>query len=185
MAIYRYDGTQNNPPNYVGTRIALSINGKLHQKWFKGTDVCEKEVKALHQQWKMEQQLYQSTKARERKELAKNSAYVTGVAGIKMKFSASVKKRDSGKVYRYYLPVFIVSGSTNGERFIKRFNIKKLGYDMAWFKACQYAAEKYGSTLFDKMFKRKPSVKQFQIIHRWQTKCGHPIPLDRLPNELL
>ncbi len=189
MAIYHYDGSQKTPKNYVGFRVAVSVNGELRQKWYKDTKVLPKEAKVIESQWKFEQQLYKNQKMRERKELVKNSAYVTGVAGIKMKFQASIKRKklSSGKtkVYRSYAPVFIVSGSTNSKRFIKRYNIKTLGFDMAWFKACQFAAEKYGETLLDKMLKKKPPVEQFQIIHRWQTKMGHNIPIDRLPNELL
>ncbi|MCK5902354.1 MAG: hypothetical protein KAG28_04330 [Cocleimonas sp.] len=182
MAIYVYDGTQKTPKNYIGVRVAVSINGKLHQKWFKGeTDTTE--AKTIERQWKFEQQLYRSKKSRERKEPAKNSAYVTGVAGIKMKFIVNISRRKS--ISRSYTPVFLVSGSTNSQRFQKRFNIKRLGFDLAWLKACQYASEKYGQTLFDKMLIKKPSVRQFHIIYRWQRKQGHDIPKHRLPNELL
>ena len=188
MAIYKYDGTQTTPKNYIGYRVAVSVNGELRQKWYKKTEELPKEAKALEKQWKFEQQLYKTSRIRDRKERAQNSAYITGVSGIKMKFEASKKRKKAYgkmKVYRSYAPVFIVSGSTNKKRFIKRFNIKTLGYDMAWFKACQYASEKYGKTLLDKMLAKKPPVEQFQIIYRWQTKNGHKIPVDRLPNELL
>ena len=184
MAIYHYDGSQTTPKNYVGFRVAVSVNGKLRQKWYKKTETLPKAAKELEKLWIFEQQLHKDSKNRERKELVKNSAYVTGVAGIKMKFAVNINRRGN-KVYRYYIPVFIVSGSTNGKRFAKRFNIKRFGFDMAWFKACQYAAEKYGPTLLDKMLKRKPSVKQFQIIYRWQTHCGKDIPFSSMPNELL
>ncbi len=184
MAIYHYDGSQKTPPNYVGIRVAVSINGKLHQKWFKGKNADVKKAESIERQWKFEQQLHKTTRVRERKELVKNSAYVTGVAGIKMKFVVSKKKKGK-KVYRSYAPVFIVSGSVNSQRFAKNFNIKRFGFDMAWFKACQFAAEKYGSTLFDKMVVKKPSVEQFKIIYRWQTKQGLDIPVHRMPDELL
>ncbi|HIO91707.1 MAG TPA: hypothetical protein EYG68_02550 [Leucothrix mucor] len=184
MAIYQYDGSQKNPPNYVGYRVAVSINGKLHQKWFKGVKTKTKEMESLEREWKFKQQLHKTSRMRERKELVKNSAYVTGVAGIKMKFVVS-SKRKKKKVYRSYAPSFIVSGSVDGDKFSKKYNIKTLGFDMAWFKACQFAAEKYGSTLLDKMLAKKPNVEQFQIIYRWQTKRGLDIPLNRMPNELL
>lgn len=189
MAIYKYDGSQNTPKNYIGFRVVVSVNGKLRQKWFKNTEVLPEEANELEAQWKFEQQLYKDKKSGERKERIANSAYVTGVAGIKMKFEASRKKTKSKsgkvKIYNSYSPVFIVSGSTNSKRFSKRFNIKTLGFDMAWFKACYYASEKYGHSLLDKMLARKPSVEQFHIIYRWQTKNGHKIPHDRQPSELL
>jgi hypothetical protein len=186
MAIYQYDGSQKTPKNYIGFRVAVSVNGELRQKWFKKTETIPKEAKALEKQWKFEQQLYKASRKTERKELSKNSAYVTGVAGIKMKFEGGVKgKQYSTNIttHRYY-PVFIVSGTVDGNRFIKRFNIKTLGYDMAWFKACHFASTKYGETILDKILAKKPSVKQFHIIYRWQTKCGHDISLKCLPDEL-
>jgi len=190
MAIYQYDGSQKTPKNYIGFRVALSVNGKLRQKWFKNTDTLPSEAEDLEIQWKFEQQLYKTQRMRERKERIGNSAYITGVAGIKMKFESSTKRtrsRTSGKikVYRSYSPYFIVSGSIDSKRFIKKFNIKTLGYDIAWFKACYFASEKYGASTLDKMLERKPSVRQFHIIYRWQTKSGHEIPLDRQPNEIL
>jgi hypothetical protein len=185
MTVYRYDGSQKTPKNYVGVRVAVSVNGKLQQKWFPGiTGEC-KEAEELERQWKFEQQLYKSKRMRERKEKAQNSAYITGVSGIKMKFVASIKRRNNN-VYRYYAPMFIVSGSVDRQKFIKKYNIKTLGFDMAWFKACQYAAEKYGTNRLDYMLAKKPSVQQFHLIYRWQTgQGGHKIPEERLPNELL
>jgi hypothetical protein len=188
MAIYQYDGSQKTPKNYIGFRVAVSVNGELRQKWYKKTKKLPKEATDLERQWKFEQQLHKISNIRDRTERAQNSAYITGVSGIKMKFQASIRRKKAYgkmKVYRSYTPVFIVSGSKNKQRFIKRFNIKTLGYDMAWFKACQYAAEKYGETLLDNMLKQKPLVEQFQLIYRWQTKQGHDIPVSRLPNELL
>lgn len=184
MPIYHYDGTQKTPKNYVGFRVAVSVNGKLRQKWYKDTKELPAEAKQLEREWKFEQQLYKSSKVSERKERAQNSAYITGVSGIKMKF-ISIKKQVAGKVTYYYTPVFIVSGSNNNKSFIRNFNIKTLGFDMAWFKACQYAAVQYEMSSFDKILARKPSVEQFHIIYRWQTKKGLNIPFYRMPNELL
>ena len=185
MTVYKYDGSQNTPKNYVGVRVAVSVNGILQQKWFPGVTGECKEAEELERQWKFEQQLYKSKRVRERKEKAQNSAYVTGVSGIKMKFVASIKRRNDN-VYRSYAPMFIISGSVDRQKFSKKYNIKTLGFDMAWFKACQYAAEKYGTTRLDYMLAKKPSVQQFHLIYRWQTgQGGHVIPQNRLPNELL
>lgn len=184
MTIYHYDGSQTTPKNYKGYRIAVSVNGKLRQKWYKNTEELPKEAEVLHTQWKFEQQLYKDSRIRERKEKVQNSAYVTGVAGIKMKF-ITIKKTRNGKVSRYYTPAFVVSGCSDSKPFIKTFNIKTLGFDLGWFKSCQYAAEKYGKTLLDSMLAKKPSVEQFHLIYRWQKKRGLDIPLYRLPNELL
>ena len=185
MAVYRYDGSQKTPPNYVGIRVAVSINGKLQQRWFRGVTGECKEADELERQWKFEQQLHKSKRVGDRKEKAQNSAYITGVSGIKMKFVASIKRRNKN-VYRSYAPMFIVSGSVDKQKFSKKYNIKTLGFDMAWFKACQFAAEKYGATRLDYMLKKKPSVQQFHLIYRWQTgQGGHVIPQNRLPNELL
>ena len=185
MAIYHYDGTQTTPKNYVGYRVAVSVNGELRQKWFKKTEKKPKEADELDRMWRFEQGLYKDSRNRERKERVSNSAYVTGIAGIKMKFVSNGKRIVSGKLNRYYIPAFIVSGSADSERFLKKFNIKTIGYDMAWFKACQYAAEKYGANLLDEMLRKKPAVEQFHIIYRWQTQCGIDIPLTSLPDEIL
>jgi len=186
MAIYHYDGTQKTPKNYVGYRVAVSVNGELRQKWYKDTKEKPKEAEELNRLWRFEQQLHKETRNRERKERAKNSAYVTGVAGIKMKFISNGKRIVKGKLKRYYTPVFVVSGSSNSKQFLRPFNIKTFGYDMAWFKACRYAAEKYGENLLDQMLKKKPPVGQFHIIYRWQTqKLGWNIPLSSLPDELI
>lgn len=185
MAIYHYDGTQKTPKSYVGYRVAVSVNGELRQKWYKGTTEKPKEADELDKLWRFEQGLFKDSRNRERKERISNSAYVTGVAGIKMKFVANGKRIVSGKLNRYYIPAFIVSGSVNGERFLKKFNIKTYGYDMGWFKACQYAAEKYGSNILDKMLSKKPAVEQFHIIYRWQTQRGIDIPLTSLPDEII
>ena len=185
MTIYHYDGTQKNPKNYVGYRVAVSVNGKLRQKWFKGTKEEPREAKELDKMWRFEQGLYKDSRNRERKERLSNSAYVTGVAGIKMKFASNGRGLVSGKHKYYYFPAFIVSGSVNSERFVKTFNIKNLGFDMAWFKACQYAAEKYGPNLLDQMLSKKPRVEQFYIIYRWQSQSDSEIPVSCFPEEIL
>lgn len=185
MAIYHYDGTQKTPKNYVGYRVAVCVNGKLRQKWYKNTTEKPKEAEELDRLWRFEQQLHRDTKKRERKERVSNSPYVTGVAGIKMKFISNGKRIVAGKVKRYFTPAFVVSGSSNNERFLKTFNIKTLGYDMAWFKACQFAEEKYGANLLDKMLRKKPPVEQFHIIYRWQTQGGKKILPSSLPDELI
>ena len=185
MAIYQYDGTQKNPKNYVGYRVAVCVDGKLRQKWFKGAESKPKEADELDRMWRFEQGLFKDTRNRERKERVSNSAYVTGVAGIKMKFASNGSQIVAGKIKRYFFPAFVVSGSTDGKRFLKSFNIKKYGYDMAWFKACHYAAEKYGMNLLDQMLSKKPHVEQFHIIYRWKTKSGFDIPQSCLPDEII
>ncbi len=186
MAIYHYDGTQKTPKNYVGYRVAVSVNGELRQKWYKETKEKPKEAEELDRLWRFEQQLYKDSKNRERKERANNSAYVTGIAGIKMKFIPNGRRVVKGELKRYYTPAFVVSGSSNGKQFFRPFNIKTLGYDMAWFKACRFASEKYGENLLDKMLKKKPPVEQFHIIYRWQAQqLGLNIPLSSLPDELI
>ncbi len=185
MAIYHYDGTQKTPKNYIGYRVAVSVNGELRQKWYKGAEEKPAEAEELNRMWRFEQGLHQDSRNRERKERLSNSAYVTGVAGIKMKFASNGNKMVSGKMKHYYFPAFVVSGSVNGKRFTKAFNVKKFGYDMAWFKACHFASEKYGANLLDQMLKKKPQVEQFHIIYRWQTKCGSDIPKTCLPDEII
>ena len=132
----------------------------------------------------MERILVQSKKeidCREKRRVS--SAYTTGVSGIKMKFiSTSKSKLDNNK--RYYTPYFLVSGSTNGKRFIKPFNIIRFGYDMAWLKAVSYYAEQKRLSNFDHLLKRKPPVEQFYVIYNHQRSLGHDIPLRRLPTEL-
>ncbi len=194
VAIYEYDGTESAPEKYLGLRVAVSISGKLHQKWFnfrmKGTEVSEmekdlmrKQAERQEQQWKFEQQLNKEQYIRQRKEGNSYSAYKTGVRGIKMKFRKTEKRRGD-KYYCHYSPVFIVSGSSQGQTYRKTISIKKHGYDFAWFKACQYAAQKYGISQYDHLIKLKPDVRQFHLIYNWQCKQGWDIPLTSLPDEL-
>ena len=177
VSLFVYDGNQETPPNYIGCRIVVSINNKIKQKWFNGTG-HEKEAKELHDQWKMEQRLAQWARNRERKSRPTRTPYITQVCGIKMKFQGN-GKRGKAKCF------FIVSGSVNKKRFIKHFKIKKLGFDMAWFKACEYCAKQYSITKFDHLLKRKPDPRQFFIIMKWQKKQGMNITFDQLPDEIL
>ena len=94
-----------------------------------------------------------------------------------MKFIPNGRRVVKGELKRYYTPAFVVSGSSNGKQFFRPFNIKTLGYDMAWFKACRFASEKYGKNLLEKILEKKPPVEQFHIIYRWQAQqLGLNIP---------
>lgn len=208
MPIYYYDGEQNSPPNYIGVRVAVMINSKLRQKWYtfrssrceggvlpqSEQDKRKKEARELESMWMLEKNLHSGIRLREAKEEPQNSAYVTGIAGIKMRYVKQTKKRYSKAkrpgpkkllTYVFYTPFIIVNSSHNKEKFIKQFNILTRGYDMAWFSAVNYFAEKKGITSFDHLLIRKPSVQQWTIIRNWQNKKGYEIPEKRQPKELL
>ena len=106
MAIYHYDGTQKNPKNYVGYRVAVSVNGTLRQKWFKGAEEKPNEAVELDKMWRFEQGLFNDSRNRERTERVSNSAYVTGVAGIKMKFASNGSRVVSGKLKKILFSCF-------------------------------------------------------------------------------
>ena len=177
MSLYIYDGEQETPDGYVGCRVVVSINNKVKQKWFNG-EGHEKEATKLHNQWKMEQKLAQYQRNRERKERPSSRPYFTRVSGIKMKFLRN------GTTTNKRSPCFIVSGSVNNQRFRKVFRISQ-GFDLAWFKACKACAECYGIHNFDHLLARKPDIRQFYIILKWQNSLGFDIGFERLPKELI
>lgn len=204
MPIYYYDGEQKSPPGYIGVRVAVMVNSKLRQRWYSfrsaGGFIPEEEqarikaeAQALEKEWIMEKNLHAEIRLREAKEEPQNSAYVTGVAGIKMRFVKQTKKRLSRAkkpgpkkmlTYVFYTPYIIVNSSHKKERFIKQFNVITQGYDMAWMQAVQHLAEKKGITSYDHLLARKPDVKQWKIIYDWQNKKGYEIPVKRMPKEL-
>lgn len=185
--------------NEKGTqiRVAVSVGGKLRQKYFypKTPEALDKDRKVanrLETEWKFEANIIASDRKRQRKETGKSSAFVTGVSGIKMKFVVDTKKRPvqgaktkRKRKIRYYTPSFVVSGSHNTTVFCKAFNIKVLGFDMAWYKAVNYLCTTKKISSMDKLYKKKPPIEQFAIIYKWQSQQGHTIPKQRLPDEFL
>ena len=185
--------------NEEGTqiRVAVSVGGKLRQKYFhpKTPEALDKDRTAANRleiEWKFEANIIASDRNRQRKETGKSSAFVTGVSGIKMKFVVDTKKRPvqgaktkRKRKIRYYTPSFVVSGSHNKQAFCKAFNIKALGFDMAWFKAVNYLCNMKEISSMDKILKKKPPVEQFAVIYKWQCQQGHVIPKERLPEEFL
>ena len=178
-------------------RVAVSVGGKLRQKYFHPKSPDEftrdrKKADRVETEWKFEANLIASQKNRERGEKRRSSAYVTGVGGIKMKFLVNTKNRPKRgaktkrkRKVRYYTPAFVVSGSQNGKLYCKNFNIKTQGFDMAWFNAVSYLCLIKGIGSLDHLLKKCPPVEQFRIIFNWQSKLGHKIPEERLPDELL
>ena len=173
---------------------------KNRQQWLgiKGKDPTEvlKYAEKLLAEWEFEAMLEKSQRDRLKLERPQNSAYVTGVSGIKMKFVRHVKRRASRakkakpgrkKIYTsiIYTPYFVVSGSSEGKKYIRKFNIKTLGFDLAWVKAVTYLAEKKDIKQYSHLLSKKPSVDQFRLILTWQNNQGYDIPENRLPNELL
>jgi len=176
---------------FIGLRLVVKVGSDYRQKYFsfrnktdEEKDALRKTAQKLNAEWNMERTLTQSIKERECREIRRtSSAYTTGVSGVKMKFVRYHKIR-AGEKRAYYTPYFKVSGSTKTVRFDKLFNIKQLGYDMAWHKAISFYAEKKGFSSFSHLLERKPPVEQFYVIYRHQVSLGHQIPLRRLPNEL-
>ncbi|HIQ07683.1 MAG TPA: hypothetical protein EYH35_04415 [Thiotrichaceae bacterium] len=178
-------------------RIAVSVGGLLRQKYFhpkspEAFKIDQKKAVSIEAEWKFEANIIAAQKNKERVEKRRNSAYVTGVGGIKMKFLVNTKNRPKrgAKTKRkrrisYYTPAFVVSGSQDGKLYCKNFNIKTQTYDMAWFNAVSYLCSIKGISHFEHLLRKRPPVEQFKVIINWQRKLGHNIPEERLPNELL
>jgi hypothetical protein len=168
------------------------VNSYYHPKSQEDLIKARKQARQLESEWKFEANIIASQRNRQRKETGKSSAYVTGVSGIKMKFVVDTKSRPvqgaktkRKRKIRYYTPSFVVSGSHKNKVFCKAFNIKALGFDMAWFKAVNYLCNTKEIYSTDKILKKKPPVEQFAVIYKWQSQQGHLIPRERLPDEFL
>ena len=198
-----YDHTQTpHPSGFRGFRVTkyFANEKKNRQKWLgikdKEISIVLKAAEQLLAEWEFEAMLAKSQRDRLKQERPQNSAYVTGVSGIKMKFVRHVKRRESRakktkpgrkKIYTsvIYTPYFVVSGSVDSKKYIRKFNIKTLGFDMAWFKAVSFLAEIKAIKQYDHLIAKKPAVEQFKLIIDWQNSQGYEIPEHRLPDELL
>lgn len=177
---------------FIGVRVVVKVGDDYRQKYFgfrnaatkEARDKLRQQARELNAKWNMERELVQSRKERECREKRRvSSPYTTGISGIKMKFAASTKKR-AGEMRKYYTPYFIVSGAHQTKRFDKRFNIKRMGYDLAWFKAVEFYASNKGISNYSHLLERKPPVEQFFVIYKHQSALGHGIHIGRLPSEL-
>ncbi|PID46792.1 MAG: hypothetical protein CSB47_02410 [Proteobacteria bacterium] len=198
-----YDHTETvHPSGFRGFRVTryFASEKKNRQRWFgiKGQEIAavRKEAEALLSEWEFEASLEKSQRDRLKVERPQNSAYVTGVSGIKMKFVRHIKRRQSRakkakpgrkKIYTsvIYTPYFVVSGSVEGKKYIRKFNIKTLGFDLAWLKAVTYLAETKQIKQYDHLLAKKPPIEQFRLIMDWQNRQGYEIQEHRLPDELL
>ena len=145
---------------FIGVRVAVMIDGKHKQKYFsyklsdKSEEEIYKEAEQLHREWLMLKSLANSQNQREAKEMRRvTSPYSTGVKGIKFNISHS----------RSY---FFVQGSTDKKPFYKHFSINDYGYDLAWYKACEYLQSKKNYSIFDNIYKRKPPKEMLLIAFR-------------------
>jgi hypothetical protein len=187
MALYHYDGTQKNPPNYRGIRVNVMVMGKVKQKWFNfrttyTTEAEQKKVREeaeeLNMRWLMEKNLNK----KEPEEKDRCAIFNTGVVNLKLKFLKKRTYRD-GNLWTHYTPVFNVQFHKNKKNYHKVFNIKTRGYDMAWFQACNYIAE-YKGVNIDSISHKKPPVEKMIMILDWQRRAGNKIPTHRLPDEI-
>lgn len=145
---------------FIGVRVAVMVDGKARQKYFsfKSMDKKEDEVlsdaKSLHAMWIMEKNLANSKREVESKELRRvSSPFSTGTKGIKFRISHNTS-------------YFYVQGMTNHTRFSQNFNINKLGYEFAWFRACEYLQQNKDYALLDKVYKNKPAEERLLIAFR-------------------
>ena len=145
---------------FIGIRVAVMVDKKLIQKYFsyklydKPKDELYKEANQYHKDLLLHKNLASSKNEREAKEIRRTtSPFSTGVKGIK--FSISHKQC-----------YFYVQGSTNKVGFHKHFNIRSLGYDMAWFKACEFLQKQKDYSIFDSIYKRKPPAEMLLIAFR-------------------
>ena len=198
-----YDHTQSpHPSGFRGFRVTryFASEKKNRQQWLgikeKSIESVLKDAEKLLAEWEFEAMLAKSQRDRLKQERPQNSAYVTGVSGIKMKFVRHVKRRESRskkvkpgrkKIYTsvIYTPYFVVSGSVGSKKYIRKFNIKTLGFDLAWFNAVSFLAETKNIKQFSHLIAKKPAVEQFRLIVAWQNSQGYEIPEHRLPDELL
>lgn len=198
-----YDHTQTpHPSGFRGFRVTryFASEKKNRQRWLgtkgKDFDTVLKVAEKLLAEWEFEAMLEKSQRDRMKLERPQNSAYVTGVSGIKMKFVRHIKRRESrskkakpGRKKMYtsiiYTPYFVVSGSIKGKKYIRKFNIKTLGFDLAWMKAVTFLAETKDIKQYSHLLAKRPSVDQFRLILTWQNNQGYEIPEHRLPDELL
>ena len=141
-----YDHTQSpHPSGFRGFRVTkyFASEKKNRQQWLgikeKSIETVQKHAERLLAEWEFEAMLAKSQRDRLKQERPQNSAYVTGVSGIKMKFVRHVKRRESRakkikpgrkKIYTsiIYTPYFVVSGSVESKKYIRKFNIKTLGF---------------------------------------------------------
>jgi len=145
---------------FIGVRVAVMVNGKAKQKYFsfKASDKKEDQIlsdaKQLHAQWLMEKSLASSKRDIASKELRRvSSPFSTGIKGIKFRIS-------------HKTCYFFVQGVTNHTRFNRNFSINIHGYDMAWFKACEYLQKNKDYALFDSIYKKKPAEERLLIAYR-------------------
>ncbi|WP_299881383.1 AP2/ERF family transcription factor [uncultured Cocleimonas sp.] len=146
---------------FIGIRVAVMVNSKLMQKYysFKSTDQSEDEIlsdaKSLHAKWMMEKNLASSKRDIAAKELRRvSSPFSTGIKGIKFRISHNTC-------------YFYVQGMTNKIRFHKNFSINKYGYEMAWFKACEFLQKNKDYSLFDSIYKNIPVKERLLIAFRY------------------
>ena len=201
MPIYDHTDVPH-PSGFRGFRVTryFASEKKNRQSWLgikgKDVDTVHEEAKKLLADWDFEAMLEKSQRDRLKVERPQNSAYITGVSGIKMKFVRHTKRRESRakqpkpgrkKIYTsvIYTPYFVVSGSVEGKKYIRKFNIKTLGFDTAWINSVTFLAEKKGIKHFSHLLAKRPSVEQFKLIRAWQNSKGYEIPEQRLPDELL
>lgn len=198
-----YDHTQTlHPSGFRGFRVTryFANEKKNRQQWLgiknQSVESVLKAAEKLLAEWEFEAMLAKSQRDRLKHERPQNSAYVTGVSGIKMKFVRHIKKRESRskkvkpgrkKIYTsiIYTPYFVVSGSVESKKYIRKFNIKTLGFDIAWFEAVSFLANVKNIKKFNHLVEKKPAVEQFRLIASWQNSQGYEIPDHRLPDELL
>jgi len=145
---------------FIGIRVAVMVDKKLIQKYFsykiydKPKDELYKEASQYHSDLLLQKSLASSRNEKEAKEIRRTtSPYSTGVKGIKFTLS-------------HRQCYFYVQGSTNKVLFYKHFNIQTLGYDMAWFKACEFLQKQKDYSIFDLIYSRKPQKEMLLIAFR-------------------
>lgn len=146
---------------FIGVRVAVMVEGKARQKYYSFNTIDKKEdeilsdAKMLHAQWLMEKNLARSKREVASKEVRRvSSPFSTGTKGIKFRISHN-------SCY------FLVQGTTKNKRFHQNFNINRLGYAMAWFKACDYLQQHKDYSLLDSVYKNKPVEQRLLIVYRY------------------
>jgi len=160
---------------FIGVRVAVMVNGKAKQKYFSFKSIDKKEAEILsdaqqlHAQWLMEKNLAISKRQVASKELRRvSSPFSTGTKGIKFRISHNTC-------------YFYVQGMTNHIRFNQNVSINVHGYNIAWFKACEFLQQNKSYAIFDSIYKNKPAEERLLIAFRYlYFKNNSSVNLDAL-----
>ena len=143
MALYQLNGGQL-------IRVARSIDGKLHQKYFSLIGLNKTKQREVKKAAKIQDEAWEAAQEKARakrvREAGTDKKHSTGVRGI------NLVRRPS--------PAFRVQIQKEGRSLVREFSIKRLGTKQAWAQATRYLAECRGYARTPKAWaERIPKVR--------------------------